>query len=407
MTTTSGQGQTHKARRILKRVVYSVLGLSIVAAIVIAWMPRPVAVEIATVTRGPLRVTVDEDGQARVKDRYIVSAPLAGRLGRIELEPGDTVRRGAIVARIAPAAPALLDERVQTTANARLQQTLAAQRQAKIQVADAQARFDHAVVEEARQRQLLDHGAGTRQAAEQAELSRERATHERDATRFATQVADYEVEMARAALDRMPGARSGGTPLDVPAPIGGRVLKVVHKSEGVVQPGAQLLEIGDADALEVVIDVLTSDAARIQPGAKVTVDGWGGPTLNGRVRRIEPSAFTRLSALGVEEQRVNLLVDLTSPRTDWTALGDGYRVEAHIVVWEAPDVLKVRTNALFRHEEGWAVFRIDGRVARLTKVDLGQRTATEAQITRGLDAGQRVVAHPSDRISDGIKVKGP
>ncbi|HEX8951648.1 MAG TPA: HlyD family efflux transporter periplasmic adaptor subunit, partial [Polyangia bacterium] len=216
-----------------------------------------------------------------------------------------------------------------------------------------------------------------------------------------------EVEMAQAAVARMPGQKSGGSQLDVPSPISGRVLKVLHKSEGVVQPGTQLVEVGDPAALEIAVDVLTSDAARIHPGAPATLDRWGGATLTGTVRRIEPSAFTRLSALGVEEQRVNLLVDLTSPPAAWAALGDGYRVEAHVEVWSAPDVLQVPTSALFRQDGGWALFRVDGGVAHLVPVEIGQRTAQRAEIVRGVAAGQRIVVYPSDRLRDGSKVRAP
>ncbi len=392
--------------RALKRIAYGLAAVGAIAALVIAWMPRPVPVEVATAKRGPLRVTVDEDGQARVKDRYVVSAPLAGALGRIELEAGDAVKRGDVLARIAPSVPALLDVRARATANARLSQALAAQRQARVQIEHAQATFDYAVSDAKRQRQLVERGAGVRQALEQAELAERRATHELDAQKFAARVADYEVEMARAAIASMSGARAGGQ-LDVTSPIDGRVLKVLHKSEGVVLPGTQLLEIGDPAALEIVVDVLTSDAARIRPGAPATIDRWGGAVLEGRVRRIEPSAFTRMSALGVEEQRVNLLIDLTSPRAAWTALGDGWRVEAHVVVWDAPDVLEVPTAALFRQDGGWALFRVDGGVARLTPVEIGQRTAREAEVVRGVSAGQRIVAHPSDRVHDGARVSGP
>ncbi|MGZ3426005.1 MAG: efflux RND transporter periplasmic adaptor subunit [Polyangia bacterium] len=403
----AAQLRRRAVRRAVKRIGFSVLGLGVVAAIVIAWMPRPIPAELGVVSRGPLRVTVDEDGQARVKDRYVVSAPLAGSLGRIEREPGDSVRQGDVLASIAPASPALLDVRARTTANARLAQALAGQRQARVQIEHAQATFDFGLAEAKRQRQLFDRGAGARQALEQAELGERRATHELDAQKFAARMADYEVEMARAAVARMPGERSGGTQLDVPSPISGRVLKVLHKSEGVVQPGTPLVEVGDPGALEIAVDVLTSDAARIRPGAPTTIDRWGGATLEGRVRRIEPSAFTRMSALGVEEQRVNLLIDLTSPRDQWATLGDGYRVEAHVVVWDAADVLKVPTSALFRQDGGWALFRLDGRVARLTPVEIGQRTAHEAEILRGVSAGQRIVAHPSDRIRDGVRVSAP
>ncbi len=394
-------------RRTLKRIAYALAGAGVVAAIVVAWMPRPVPAELGRVERGPLRVTVDEDGQARVKDRYIISAPLAGSMGRIALEPGDGIVAGDVVARIAPVVPALLDVRARSTADARLMQALAAERQARVQIEHAQATNDLAVAEAQRQRQLFQRGAGARQPLEQAEINERRASHELDAQKFAARVAAYEVEMARAAVARMPGQKSGGSELEVPSPISGRVLKVLHKSEGVVAPGTQLLEVGDPAALEIVVDVLTSDAARIRPGARATIDRWGGPTLTATVRRIEPSAFTRLSALGVEEQRVNLLLDLTSPPAAWAALGDGYRVEAHIEVWSAADVVEVPTSALFREDGGWALFRVDGGVARVTPVEIGQRTARLAEITGGVEPGQRIVVHPSDRIRDGVAVRAP
>jgi HlyD family secretion protein len=403
----AAQARRRARRRVLKRSVYTLGGIGVVAAITVAWMPRPVPAEIATATRGPLRVTVDEDGQARVKDRYVVSAPLAGTVGRIARDPGDPIQQGDVLARIAPVAPALLDVRARTTAQARLQQSLAAQQQSQVQIDRAKTAFEGAREEAERQRQLVKRGAGVAAALDQAELAERRAAHELDATRFGARVSEYEVEMARAALERMPGGGGGGAQLDVPSPINGRVLKVLHKSEGVVQPGTALVEVGDPDALEVAVDVLTSDAARIRAGAPVTLDRWGGPDLEGRVRRIEPSAFTRLSALGVEEQRVNLLVDLTSPRSAWAALGDGYRVEAHIVVWDGSEVVRVPTSALFRAGDKWALFRVEGGRAKLTSVNIGHRTAREAEVISGVNAGDRVVAHPSDRITDGIRVAAP
>lgn len=411
METKSASGTPERAkrtrwqgvRRVLNRVLYGLLAAGLVAVIVVAWMPRPQPVEVAAALSGSLRVTVDEDGQARIKDRYVVSAPLSGSLARIELEPGDSVKQGEVLARIAPVAPALLDTRARATATARLNQVMAAQRQARAQIEQAKTTADYASSEAARARVLFERSAGSKQQIDQAELGERRSTQELKSLSFAARVADFEVTMARAALDRLPGSRGGAAQLDVPAPIGGRVLKVAHKSEGVVQPGTPLVEIGDPMAMEVVVDVLTSDAARIRPGAEVLLDGWGGTTLSGRVRRIEPSAFTRLSALGVEEQRVNLLVDLLTPHERWASLGDGFRVEAHVVVWEGT-VLKVPTSALFRQDAGWALFRFDKGVARLTPVEVGERTAREAAVARGLAAGERVIVHPSDHIADGVKV---
>lgn len=399
----SKQARRRAVGRVLRRVAYSLLAAAVVAGIVIAWLPRRIPVEVAVAQSGPLRVTVDEDGKARIKDRYVVSAPLAGSLARIELEAGDSVKQGEVLARIAPVAPALLDARARATAFARLAQVVAAQRQSRTQIEHAKGIAEFSNTEAERARQLFARDASTQQQLDQAETNQRRANQEYTSQRFAGRVADFEVAMARAAVDRLPGARAGTAQLDVPSPITGRVLKVWHKSEGVVQPGAQLIELGDPLALEVAVDILTSDAARIRPGAQVELDGWGGPLLEGRVRRIEPSAFTQVSALGVEEQRVNLLIDLLSPQAHWAALGDGYRVEAHIVVW-AGTVLKVPTSALFRQGAGWALFRVDDGVARLTPVEVGERTAREAAVVRGLSAGQRVIVHPSDRITDGVKV---
>jgi HlyD family secretion protein len=388
----------------LKRSIYIAGGVALFGAIVAAWVPKPLPAESAIAARGAMSVTVDEDGQARVKDRYVVSAPLSGSLARIELDPGDSVKQGQVLVRIAPVQPALLDTRARSSAEARLAQALASQKQSQVQIERAQTNFDQAKTDLERNQRLFERGAGSRQEFEQAQINGRRTTAELDSQKFGARVADFEVEMARATLVRLPGSRETGSQLDIPSPVGGRVLKVMHKSEGVVQPGTQLLEVGDPAALEVVVDVLTSDAARISPGAPVTLDRWGGSPIEGHVRRVEPSAFTRLSALGVEEQRVNVLIDLTSPRAVWAALGDGYRVEAHIVVWQSNDVVRVPASAVFRGENGWQLFRIVDGTARLTPVELGQRTTREVQVVKGLAGGEKVIVHPGDKIADGVKV---
>jgi HlyD family secretion protein len=388
----------------MKRSIYIAGGVALFGAIVAAWVPKPLPAESAISARGAMRVTVDEDGQARVKDRYVVSAPLSGSLARIELDPGDSVKQGQVLVRIAPVQPALLDTRARSSAEARLAQALASQKQSQVQIERAQTNFDQAKTDLERNQRLFERGAGSRQEFEQAQINERRTTAELESQKFGARVADFEVEMARATLVRLPGSRETGSQLEIPSPVGGRVLKVMHKSEGVVQPGTQLLEVGDPAALEVVVDVLTSDAARISPGAPVTLDRWGGPPIEGHVRRVEPSAFTRLSALGVEEQRVNVLIDLTSPRADWAALGDGYRVEAHIVVWQSNDVVRVPASAVFRGENSWQLFRIVDGQARLTPVELGQRTTREVQVVKGLAGGEKVIVHPGDKIADGVKV---
>lgn len=412
------RARQRSVRRLIKQAFYIFLTLGILASLVWAWLPKPLPVETATASRGPMQVTVDEDGQARIKDRYIVSAPLFGSMARIELDPGDIVTQGQDLVQIEPVQPALLDARARAAAEARLAQTLAAQRQSAVQIERSQAVMDLAQSELQRAKDLFQREAGSRQTLELAENNVRRVATELASLRFGTRIARFEVDMARAALERMPGERgptdskrigdraAAGNPaiprqLKIPSPVSGRVLRIFHKSEGVVQPGTQLLEVGDPSALQVVVDVLTSDAALIERGAEVTLDRWGGPPVAGRVRRVEPSAFTRMSALGVEEQRVNVLIDLTSPPETWSKLGDGYRVEARIVVWKHEDVVRVPASSVFRHGDGWALFRLDQGVIRLTPVVLGQRTNRDVQIERGVQGGELVIIHPGDQVIDG------
>jgi HlyD family secretion protein len=391
--------------RWIKRVLYTLIAFVVVGGIAFAWIPKPIPVDVAPVTVGPMRVTVDEDGHARVKDRYLVSAPIIGNLGRIELQPGDDVKAGQVLARIVPLLPPLLDERTRTGGEARVAGALAAQQQAGLQIERAQASVELVRNDVARLKSLAATGAAPRQQLEDATLQERRANAELASLRFAAQVADHEVAMARASLSRLrPGAKSHEE-LVVPSPVAGRVLKVHRESEGAVQIGAPLLEVGDPSALEIVIDVLTSDAVRVRATAPVRIDGWGGPPLDGQVRRVEPSAFTRLSALGVDEQRVNVLVDLTSPRERRAALGDGFRVEAHIVLWEADQVVQVPPSAVFRRGEGWALFREDGGKAHLVPVKLGERNAAAVQILDGVAPGTHVLLHPSDQVHDGARVQ--
>lgn len=398
-------------RRTIMRWVKRVLLLSVVVAagglIVAASLPKPVPVDMAEVASAPLIVTVDEDGRARVKDRYVVSAPLTGSLARIELHPGDSVEQGAPLARLVPLAPPLLDERTRTTAKARVAGAVAGQKQSGAQIERAKATLKFAKDEATTQRTLFDKGVITKQELERVLLTERTASAELDSLRFGSRVADYEVQMAQAALGHLsPKKKGDDEQLVIPAPLTGRVLKVIRESEGVVQAGTPLLELGDPVALEIVVDVLTSDAVLIQPGAAVSVDRWGGASLDARVRLVEPSAFTRLSALGVEEQRVNVVIDLVAPQELSRTLGDGYRVEAHITVWEGDDVVQVPASAVFRHEGGWAVFRVSGTSAALQTVEIGKRNGRAVQITSGLESGTAVVLHPSDRVTTGVEVVG-
>ncbi|TPV94421.1 MAG: HlyD family efflux transporter periplasmic adaptor subunit [Myxococcales bacterium FL481] len=402
---------SNKNHRTLVRWVKRALGaaflLAVVGMVVVAWIPKPLPIETAEVTRGDLLVTVSEDGRTRVKDRYVVSAPLAGNLARIELRPGDDVSRDRVLARIVPVTTPLLDARSREQARARVAAATAGTKRARAQIERAKAALAFADQEAQRIAPLVEQGIESASTQTRAELDQRTRRAELTSARFAARVAEYELEMANSALRRAgkPSAtEDDGEEQLVSSPIGGRVLKVLQASEGVVAAGSPLIEIGDPAALEIVVDVLTRDAVQIEPGADVTVDGWGGEGLHGNVRTIEPSAFTRLSALGVEEQRVNVVIDIEPPYEQWARLGDGYRVDAHITVWREADITKVPASALFRQDDGWAVFVVRDEMASLVPVEIGRRNAMEAQVVAGIESGETVVLHPSDRVADGIAV---
>jgi HlyD family secretion protein len=373
--------------------------------VALSMRPKPVPADFARVERGPFQVTVDEQGQTRVRGRFVIAAPISGTLLRIPLRAGDRVQEGTVVARIVPLEPALLNAQARAELVARRNAAEAARRQAEASMARARAAQAFAAQDLETTRQLLARGAVPQRQLEVAELEAQSRTRELQAATFAARTARYEVEAAAAALRRSREG-SGTEQLEVRSPVAGEVLRVQRESEGAVTAGTPLLEVGDPAALEVVVDVLTADAVDIRPGAEVTLDRWGGDSvLHGRVRRVEPSGFTRLSALGVEEQRVNVLVDLADPREKWQALGDGYRVEAHIRVYQAADALKVPVTALFRQDGGWAVFRVVEGRASIRAVEIGRRNGLEAEVLKGLEAGDEVIVHPGDAIHDGVAVK--
>lgn len=386
------------------RGVAVLLAAALAIGLTLALQSKPVPVELATVERGPLRVTVDEDGRTRVKDRYTVSAPLAGSVGRLWLHAGDSVKRGDVLARILPLATPLLDPRARAEAEARVAAADAARRQAEAGAARAEAAAAYAVREAARERTLFSQGATSRQLLDQAELAERSRAEEATSARFGVRVAQYELEVARAALRRL--STGGAEQLEVRSPVDGVVLRIMQESEGPVPAGGPLLELGDPAALEIVVDVLTSDAVGITPGASVSIERWGGDSaLRGHVRTVEPSAFTRLSALGVEEQRVNVLVDLDQPHARWAALGDGFRVEARILVWQADSVLQAPAGAIFRQGQGWAAYRVEEGRARLRPVRIGRQTGARVQILDGLGPGDQVVVYPGDLVTDGREVR--
>jgi HlyD family secretion protein len=388
------------------RVGLALGALAAVAGIVWLLMPKPVPVETVAVTKGRFVASVDEDGKTRVRQRYVVAAPLAGRLTRVRLKAGDPVAADDVVASILPPPAPLLDPRARREAEERLGAAEAALERAKAVVERARAQTEQAKTELDRTRTLTGSGASTVQALERAELAQRVADRDLRAAEFQNHAAEHELAQAMALLGRYKeGVDAAAEPWNVTAPVPGVVLRVVQESATVVQSGMPLMEIGDSHDLEIVTDVLSTDAVEIRPGAEVAIEHWGGPgTLSGRVRRIEPAAFTKVSTLGVEEQRVNVLIDVLSPPQQWTGLGDGYRVNTRITVFTQDDIDIIPAGALFRRGDGWGVYvAVDGR-AQPRAIELVRRSRGLAAIRSGLAPGERVIVYPSDQISPGVLV---
>jgi HlyD family secretion protein len=380
--------------------------LAAIAALV-AWAlrPQPVSVELAEVARGAFEQTVSDDGQTRVRDRFVIAAPLAGQVERIQLEVGDPVKQGEIVAELTPTAPAFLDERTQRELRERIGAAEAQLARARAETLKAQAQRDQARADRDRQIKLSQQGFLSQTALEQAELALRTSERALDAARFAGQAAAHDLAQARAALTRYQG---GGPAVKWPvtSPVAGVVLKVMQKSEGPVTLGAPLVEVADPRSLEAVVDVLSQEAVAVRPGMPARLElGQGVAPLAARVRLIEPAAFTKVSALGVEEQRVNVVLDFSEPLDKVQTIGDGFRVEAHIVVYREENALRVPVGALFREGAGWAAFVVDGERAHRRAVKLARRNNFEAMIEAGLEPGERVVVYPSDALKDGSRVE--
>jgi HlyD family secretion protein len=376
-----------------------------------AFWPQPVAVDLATIGRGPLQVTVDGEGMTRVREVYTVSAPLAGRVMRTPLKVGDpVVAHQTVLTSLEETDPAFLDQRTRARLEAEIQAADAGFSLGRAELERARAELDFARNELRRAEALYPRGALTERALDQARL--DVRTHEaRVATAEATlRMRRFELESARAAMiepgedGRFEGLASRCC-IAIRAPVDGQVLRVIRESETVVQPGDPLIEIGDPRDLEIVVDLPSQEAVRVREGAAVIVDAWGGEVpLAGRVRRIEPYGFTKISALGIEEQRVNVVIEIEDPPEARPMLGHGYRVVARIVVHAADDVLLVPAGALFREGGDWAVFVMDDDRARLRRVRLGPGDGRVAELQDGLAEGDRVVLHPSDRVAEGVRI---
>lgn len=380
-----------------KRLVLAALVLALAALTALAFRPGKVPVETALATRGPLRVSVAEEGVTRVRHRFVIGAPAAGRLERIGLDEGDPVEPGTVVARMAPLP---LDPRGREQAEARLRAAQAAEREAEARVAAARTALEEARRTQARKERLAELIPPDELDAARTETR----THasELEAARFRAQTTAFETQSARAALHE--GSASPAGVLEIRSPVRGRILKVCEECERVVEAGAPLVELGDPADLEVVVDVLSSDAVHIRPGTEMLLrpgEEEGEPELRARVRKVEPSGFTKVSPLGVEEQRVNVIADLADPPG---AIGDRFRVEASLILWQGEDVLKVPAGALFRDGAGWSVYVTDRGRARLRGVRIGHRNPSEVEILAGLQEGETVVVHPGDQVKDGARI---
>ncbi|WP_235537655.1 efflux RND transporter periplasmic adaptor subunit [Pelomonas sp. Root1217] len=386
----------------------AVASVALAAVLAIAWAfsPRPLEVEVAAVSEGPFEATVDEDARTRLRDRYVVSAPLSGRLDRIALREGDTVAAGDVVATLTPALSPLLDERSLRELRARVEAAQAGVERASARLEGAKVAVLQARNEARRSEELARQGfvAPTKLEADRLGLMAAQKDHEAAAAE--QHVATHEVEQARAALG---AAQRGGSPAFVlRAPVAGRVLRVVQASEASVPLGTPLLELGDTAHMEVVAELLTTEAVKLKVGQTVHIERWGGAgELQGRVRLVEPGAFTKVSALGVEEQRVRVLIDLTSPAEQWRTLGDAYRVGVRIVVLSEARALQVPLAAVFPRSDapGMAVFVLDGQRARLQPVDVAARSSSHAWVRKLPAAGTSVILYPAAAVADGARVR--
>ena len=372
------------------------------AGIALAFRPSPVPVEVHAVRRGPFELELVGDGKTRVRERHLATAPQSGRLLRPGLRAGDPVAKGQVLAEILPADPALLDPRTTRELQERLGAAEAARDRGRAALAQAEVALAHARTEEARIRRLADKRAVSAQERERAETAAQLALREREVALHQSHAAEHELSLATAAL-----ARSGGSvglkPWALRAPMAGRVLRVLHESGGPIALGAPILELGDPTALEVVVDLPTEEAALVPAGAPARLERWGGPeVLALRVRRVEPSAFTKVSPLGVEEQRVNVILDVDRPPS---LLGDAFQVEVHLRVERREDVLVLPTSALFRRGEDWCVFLVQNGRARLRTVALGRRGERTSWVASGLADGDQVIAYPPDALAEGTRVR--
>ncbi|HYL38781.1 MAG TPA: HlyD family efflux transporter periplasmic adaptor subunit [Bryobacteraceae bacterium] len=386
--------------RILKRVILILAVAGVGVLVWLAFRPKPVQVETGRVVLGPLQVTVDEDAETRAHDRFSLAAPVAGRLSRIELHEGDSVGPETVLATISPLP---LDPRELAEIKARVQSAEALQRGAVEEAARTEADHLQAQRELVRATELFRSKVISLQQFEQAQTRETGAAKLLQAARFKEQSAAAEVERAKSGLISLEAQqRETGKMVAIHPPQRCRILRILEKSERVVPSGTPIVVLSNPRKIEIVIDLLSTDAVKVKPGAPVIIENWGGPQpLRARVRTVEPYGFTKVSALGIEEQRANVIADFVdSP----DGLGDGYRVDARVVIWESPKTLKLPSSALFRSGENWSVFIVEGGRAHLAVVQVGHRNALEAEIKQGVGEGAQVVLHPPNGLKQGSRV---
>ena len=393
----------------MKRILGAfVLGLGAAALIWFAW-PRPIPVDLATVSRGPMEVTVDDEGKTRVRDIYTVSAPLAGMVLRVPGHVGDQVKANdTVIAVMQPTIPGFHDVRSHQELQAALVAADATVTLAEHEVHRIEAALEFSRTELQRAQALARSKTIAVEALDKAKLDVETNEAALASARAQLEVRRSERVSAAARLTKPSTGTAGtGDPtccVEIRAPVTGRILKIVQESEAVVQAGSPLIDIGDPSDLEVVADLLSTDAVQVTAGQPVRIDGWGGPSIQGRVTRVDPAGFVKISALGIEEQRVQTTIDIVDPPGAWSRLGHDYRVIVHVSIWNANDVVTVPVAALFRKGENWAVFAVTNGQAHVTPVQIGQRNNRVTEVISGLSVGDRVVLHPSDRIQEGTSV---
>ncbi len=387
--------------------ISALIAAVVIAALYLAIRKPPYEVDLATVTQGPMTVTINDEGETRVHNLFVVAAPINGRLTRIELEPGDpVVAQQTIVAHMTPTSPDFLDNRVEAGVRAQVQALEAVIASSSARVEQARAEHNLAAQQQARVEALFRRGFATRAALDIADAAVSRSNAAVSEAIKATEAARFDRDAARANLVIPTTQPQAGRSLAVRSPTSGTVMRVAQESEAIVAAGTPLVELGDPRDLEIVTDFLSSDAVRLLPGARVLIDNWGGAhSLNGRVRRIEPFGFTKISALGVEEQRVNVIIDITDPPERWAKLGHGYRVVIRAVEWESANALQLPVSTLFRNKGKWAVFAVENGRARLVPVTIGWMNDERAELLSGLRKGATVILHPSEKISDDARVE--